>query len=74
MKLFEYEAKDTLKRRGIPTPRGEIATTVKQAVEIATQLRGDAGKRQVAGAEYGMTHNVGGSGATAVVHIFSRDR
>ena len=25
-------------------------------------------------AEYGMTHNVGGSGATAVVHIFSRER
>ena len=39
MKLFEYEAKDTLKRRGIPTPRGEIATTVKQAVEIAEKLK-----------------------------------
>jgi acetyl-CoA C-acetyltransferase len=42
--------------------------------EIVEQLRGDAGKRQVDGAEIGMTHNVGGSGATAVVHIFSRDR
>ena len=48
------------------------ATGIKQAVEIVTQLRGEAGKRQVEGAEYGMTHNVGGSGATAVVHIFSR--
>jgi len=47
------------------------ATGIKQAVEIAMQLRGDAGKRQVAG-EIGMTHNVGGSGGTAVVHIFSR--
>lgn len=50
------------------------ATGIKQAVEVVTQLRGDAGKRQVAGAKYGMTHNVGGSGATAVVHIFSRER
>ncbi len=50
------------------------ATGVKQAVEIVEQLRGEAGKRQVDGAEVGMTHNVGGSGATAVVHIFSRNR
>ncbi|MDK2825251.1 acetyl-CoA C-acetyltransferase [Methanolobus vulcani] len=50
------------------------ATGVKQAVEIVEQLRGEAGKRQVDGAEIGMTHNVGGSGATAVVHIFSRNR
>jgi acetyl-CoA C-acetyltransferase len=47
------------------------ATGIKQAVEVATQLRGDAGKRQVAG-EVGLTHNVGGSGGTAVVHILSR--
>ncbi|WNY26500.1 thiolase domain-containing protein [Methanolapillus ohkumae] len=50
------------------------ATGVKQAVEAVTQLRGEAGKRQVEGAKYGMTHNVGGSGATAVVHIFSSER
>jgi acetyl-CoA C-acetyltransferase len=48
------------------------ATGVKQAVEITWQLRGDAGDRQVKGAEIGLTHNVGGSGATAVVHIFGR--
>ncbi len=48
------------------------ATGVKQAVEITWQLRGDAKGRQVSGAEVGMTHNVGGSGATAVVHIFKR--
>jgi acetyl-CoA C-acetyltransferase len=47
------------------------ATGIKQAVEVAMQLRGDAGKRQVAG-EVGLTHNVGGSGGTAVVHILSR--
>ena len=48
------------------------ATGVKQAAEITWQLRGDAGERQVNGAEIGMTHNVGGSGATAVVHIMKR--
>lgn len=45
------------------------ATGVKQIVEIVEQLRGEAGKRQVKGARVGLTHNVGGSGATAVVHI-----
>ncbi|MFH1431895.1 MAG: thiolase domain-containing protein [archaeon] len=48
------------------------ATGIKQACEIVTQLRGNAGKRQVGGAEIGMTHNVGGSGATCVVNIFRR--
>lgn len=50
------------------------ATGVKQAVEITLQLRGEAGRRQVDGAEVGLTHNVGGSGGTAVVHIFGRER
>lgn len=48
------------------------ATGIKQACEITMQLRGDAGKRQIGGAETGMTHNVGGSGATCVVNIFRR--
>jgi len=45
------------------------ATGIKQVVEIVQQLRGIAGKRQVIGAKIGLAHNVGGSGATAVVHI-----
>lgn len=45
------------------------ATGVKQIVELTDQLRGRAGKRQVAGARVGLAQNVGGSGATAVVHI-----
>ena len=45
------------------------ATGVKQIVEIYQQLKGIAGKKQVNGAKIGLTHNVGGSGATAVVHI-----
>ncbi len=45
------------------------ATGVKQVVEIYQQLKGRAGKKQVPNAGVGLTHNVGGSGATAVVHI-----
>lgn len=48
------------------------ATGIKQAVEIAWQLRGEAEKTQVENAEIGLTHNVGGSGGTAVVHILTR--
>lgn len=47
------------------------ATGIKQICEVVQQLRGDAGKRQV-DAEVGMTHNVGGTGATVVVHILGR--
>lgn len=45
------------------------ATGVKQIAEIVEQLRGKCGKRQITGAKIGLTHNVGGSGAVAVVHI-----
>ncbi|MEM3372660.1 MAG: thiolase domain-containing protein [Candidatus Anstonellales archaeon] len=48
------------------------ATGIKQIVEVCMQLRNQAGKRQVKNAEIGMTHNVGGSGATAVVNILKR--
>ena len=49
------------------------ATGVKQIVEITDQLRGRCGKRQVAHANTGLTHNVGGTGATAVVHILRKE-
>ena len=48
------------------------ATGIKQAVEITWQLRGQAGKRQVPDAKTGLSHNVGGSGATAVVHVYKK--
>ncbi len=48
------------------------ATGIKQAYEIALQLRGEAGRRQVDEVEIGLAHNVGGSGGTALVHIFTR--
>ncbi len=46
------------------------ATGVKQAVEVVWQLRGEAEGRQVKDAHIGLSQNVGGSGATAVVHIY----
>ena len=48
------------------------ATGVKQAVEATMQLRGEAEGRQVKDAKIGVTHNVGGSGATAAVHVFKK--
>ncbi len=48
------------------------ATGIKQIVEIVEQLRGTAGKRQVSGAKIGLTHNVGGSGTVAVIHILKK--
>ncbi len=45
------------------------ATGVKQIIEITEQLRQTAGARQVKGANCGLTQNVGGTGATVVVHI-----
>ncbi|MCW3132135.1 MAG: thiolase domain-containing protein [Candidatus Methanospirare jalkutatii] len=47
------------------------ATGIRQAVEIVLQLRGEAGKRQAPNAEIGLSHNIGGTGGTAVVHVFS---
>ncbi|MCD6542448.1 MAG: thiolase domain-containing protein [Thermoplasmata archaeon] len=54
-----------LKAKGHPVG----ATGIAQAAEVVLQLRGEAGERQVKDAEIGLTHNIGGSGATCVVHI-----
>lgn len=55
-----------LKSKGHPIG----ATGAGQAVEAFDQLTGRAGDRQVEGAQRGLTHNVGGSGGAAVVHVF----
>ena len=43
-----------------------------QAIEVVEQLRGEAGDRQVEGAQLGAIQNMGGSGASSVVHILER--
>ena len=55
-----------LKAKGHPIG----ATGLSQIYEVVTQIRGDAGGRQVKNAEIGLTHNLGGTAATCVVHIF----
>lgn len=45
------------------------ATGVRMLVELTTQLRHQAGARQVAGAELGLAHNLGGPGAVACVSV-----
>ena len=55
-----------LKAKGHPVG----ATGTAQAYEIYLQLTGQADNRQVKNAQVGLTHNVGGSGATATVHIY----
>jgi len=55
-----------LKAKGHPIG----ATGLSQIFEVVTQLRGEAGERQVAGAGLGLTHNLGGTAATCLVSIF----
>ncbi len=55
-----------LKSKGHPVG----ATGIAQAVTIISQLRGEGGEVQVEGANIGLAQNMGGSGASSVVHIF----
>ena len=57
-----------LKARG--NPGG--ATGLYQVVEVAMQLRGEAGANQVANAKRGLTQSLASSGATAVTHVLER--
>ena len=58
-----------LKAKGHPIG----ATGVSMTCEIVTQLRGNAGERQVPNADIGLTHNVGGIGQYCFVQILRRD-
>jgi len=58
-----------LKARGNPLG----ATGVYQIVEVARQLRGEAGDCQVNGAKVGLAQNLGGMGGTAVTHVLKVD-
>lgn len=57
-----------LKAKGHPIG----ATGAGQIAEIVTQLRGEAGPRQVEGARTGLTHTLGGNTATVLVSLFGR--
>lgn len=48
------------------------AVGVAQVVELVRQLRGEAKERQVSGAQLGLAQNLGGTGATSVVHLLER--
>ena len=60
-----------LKAKGHPVG----ASGVAQVIETFHQLRGEAGPRQLPNPdlEWGLTHNVGGTGGTCVVHILRRE-
>ncbi len=38
MKIHEYQAKSILREHGVPVPRGEVANTLEEAVEVAKRL------------------------------------
>lgn len=58
-----------LKAKGHPVG----ASGVGQTVEIFKQMRGEAGARQVQGdVPLALTHNVGATGSTCVVHVYER--
>jgi acetyl-CoA C-acetyltransferase len=65
---FPVNTSGGLKARGHPVG----ATGVAQIVELCLQLRGEADKRQVDGAEKALAVNIGGTGATSIVHVLGR--
>jgi acetyl-CoA C-acetyltransferase len=62
---FPINPSGGLKSKGHPVG----ATGVAQICEAVTQLRGDAGDRQLKNAKTALTQNMGGSGASSVIHI-----
>lgn len=57
-----------LKAKGHPIG----ATGLSQIVEVVNQINGSCGERQVKNAKIGLCCNIGGSGSSAVVSIFSK--
>lgn len=64
-KLIPVNTSGGLKSKGHPVG----ATGIAQVIELYEQLNGKAGARQVADAHIGMAQNMGGSGASCVIHI-----
>ncbi len=59
-----------LKSKGHPVG----ATGIAQIIELYEQLNGKAGDRQVKNARIGMAQNMGGSGASCVIHILENGK
>ncbi len=38
MKIHEYQAKDILERYGVAVPKGEVANTLEEAMDVAKRL------------------------------------
>ncbi len=66
---FPVNTSGGLKAKGHPVG----ASGVSQVVEVVNQLRGRCDQRQIKNARVGLTHNIGGVGTTAVVHIFEKE-
>jgi len=62
---FPINPSGGLKSKGHPVG----ATGVAQICEAVSQLRGEAGKRQLDNPKTALTQNMGGSGGSSVVHI-----
>jgi acetyl-CoA C-acetyltransferase len=62
---FPINPSGGLKSKGHPVG----ATGVAQICEAVTQLKGEAGKRQIKNAKTALTQNMGGSGGSSVIHI-----
>ncbi|MHA1953903.1 MAG: thiolase C-terminal domain-containing protein, partial [Candidatus Heimdallarchaeaceae archaeon] len=58
-----------LKARGDPFG----ATGIAQIVEIVEQMKGEAGERQIADLNFGLTQNVSGTGAMTYISILARE-
>lgn len=56
-----------LKAKGHPIG----ATGISQIFEVVTQIRGEAGPRQLKKADVGLAQNLGGTAATCVINIFT---
>jgi acetyl-CoA C-acetyltransferase len=63
--LIPVNTSGGLKSKGHPVG----ATGIAQIIELYEQLNGKAGARQVPNPHIGMAHNMGGSGASCVIHI-----
>ena len=57
-----------LKAKGHPVS----ATGVGMIYEVVKQLRGECSDRQISNPKIGLVQNIGGTGSTAVCHIFKK--